>query len=204
MATFGQRSLQAWIQTRELRLSESLTIAQKAARHKCFVSYHHEDEDEVKVFLENYESIFIPRVLGVSDEDDFIDSKDTDYIMGQIREKYLTDSTVTIVLVGKCTWARRYVDWEVYSTLRNDKSNKRSGLVAIDLPSIEADASSKKLPLRVGDNVNDDKGYARWWKYPSTSDGLTEMIDEAFDARTIKANLIVNTRDRKLNNLQCP
>jgi len=203
MATLGQRSLQAWVETRELRLSESLTTVQKAARHKCFVSYHHENEGEVKVFLESYESVFIPRVLGVSDEDDFIDSKDTDYIMDQIREKYLTDSTVTIVLVGKCTWARRYVDWEVYSTLRNDKNNKRSGLVAIALPSIEVDAS-KKLPLRVSDNVNEDKGYTRWWKYPSTSDSLSQMIDEAFDARIGKANLIVNTRDRKLNNSQCP
>ena len=179
MATFGQRSLQAWVETRELRLSESLTTAQKAARHKCFVSYHHEDEDEVKAFLESYKSVFIPRVLGVSDEDDFIDSKDTDYIMDQIREKYLTDSTVTIILVGKCTWARRYVDWEVYSTLRNDKNNKRSGLVAITLPSV-ANYAGKRLPPRVDDNVDEGKGYARWWKYPSTADRLTKRLEEAF------------------------
>ncbi|WP_372493341.1 TIR domain-containing protein [Janibacter melonis] len=38
--------------------------------------------------------------------------------MDRIRTKYLGDSSVTIVLVGSCTWARRYVDWEVYSSLR--------------------------------------------------------------------------------------
>jgi Thoeris protein ThsB, TIR-like domain len=124
-----QRSLQTKIDLREAFLARQLTEAQKAVRHKCFVSFHHDDETEVEKFIEDFEEIFIPRVLGVSDEDDFIDSDDTGYVMDQIREKYLTDSTVTIVLVGKCSWARRYVDWEVYSTLRNDKKNRRSGLL---------------------------------------------------------------------------
>lgn len=202
MANLAQRSLQAWIEQREGLLLKSLTEAQQAVRHKCFVSFHHEDEDEVKYFIESFEECFIPRVLGVSDEDDFIDSDDTDYVMDQIREKYLTDSTVTIVLVGKCTWARRYVDWEVYSTLRNDMLNRRSGLCAITLPSAAAYAA-KKLPARVDDNVTEKQGYARWYKYPSSTASLRTLIDEAFQARTTKANLIVNTRDRKIHNSPC-
>src|ERR1035441_9163213 len=167
MANQAQRNFQAWIDQRENLIRKSLTETQKASRHKCFISFHHADNDEVIQFIETFESIFIPRVLGVSDEDDFIDSYDTDYVMAQIRERYLTDSTVTIVLVGQCTWARRYVDWEVYSTLRNDKYNKRSGLLAITLPSA-ADYWEKQLPPRVADNVNDADGYARWYKYPSS------------------------------------
>ena len=58
---------------------------------------------EVRQFIESFQNAFIPLVLGVSDEDDFINSKDTANVMDQIQEKYLTDSTVTIVLVGKCT-----------------------------------------------------------------------------------------------------
>jgi len=202
VANLAQRSLQTWIEQREGLLLKSLTEAQQAVRHKCFVSFHHEDEDEVKSFIESFEECFIPRVLGVSDEDDFIDSDDTDYVMDQIREKYLTDSTVTIVLVGKCTWARRYVDWEVYSTLRNDKLNRRSGLLAITLKSAAA-YSGKKLPARVDDNVTEKEGYARWYKYPPSTASLQTLIDEAFQARTTKTNLIVNTRDRKINNSPC-
>ena len=123
--------------------------------------------------------------------------------MDQIRERYLTDSTVTIVLVGKCTWARRYVDWETYSTLRNDKNNRRSGLMAITLPSA-ADYDGKKLPPRVDDNVDGDKLYARWWKYPSSATSLRDLIETAFTDRTAKANLIVNSRARKLYNSSCP
>lgn len=202
MATTGQRRLQARVDLRENLLLKQLAEAQKAARHKCFISFHQVDESEVESFVDTFQDAIIPRVLGVSDEDDFIDSDDTEYVMDQIREKYLTDSTVTIVLVGKCTWARRYVDWEVYSTLRNDKNNKRSGLMAITLPSAAND-SGKQLPPRVADNVDGEQGYARWYKYPATVGGLQNMVQEAFQARTSKANLIDNTRDRKKNNSPC-
>jgi len=203
MATHIQKALQAKIDRREELLKRSLTASQQAVRHKCFVSYHHADEDEVETFIDSFESVFIPRVLGISDEDvDLIDSTDTDYVMDQIREKYLTDSTVTVVLVGKCTWARRYVDWEVYSSLRNDKLNRRSGLVAITLPSI-ANFSDRALPPRVDDNVNGDDGYARWKKYPASEGSLRSMVEEAFQARSSKAGVIVNTRARKINNSSC-
>jgi hypothetical protein len=204
MATKAQRDLQQRIDLRQAFVAKSLTQAQKAVRHKCFVSFHQADELEVEKFIEAFESVFIPRVLGVSDEDvELIDSTDTGYVMDQIREKYLTDSTVTIALVGKCTWARRYVDWEVYSTLRNDSKNRRSGLLAITLPSA-ADYSGKKLPPRVDDNVNGSDGYARWYKYPASASSLQSCIEEAFQARTSKASLIDNTRERKKYNSQCP
>lgn len=203
MATRGQWALQQRIDQREAALLKSLTEAQKAVRHKCFVSYHHVDESEAVEFIETFKEVFIPRALGVSDEDDFIESDDTDYVMEQIRERYLVDSTVTIVLVGKCTWARRYIDWEVYSTLRNDKNNKRSGLVAVTLHSA-SDYHDKKLPPRVADNVNGKEGYARWYKYPTTKTGLKNMIEEAFLARNNKADRIDNTRARKMYNSTCP
>lgn len=203
MATLTQRNLQVKVDLREAFLAKQLTEAQKAVRHKCFVSFHHADEDEVTKFIDDFEDVFIPRVLGVSDEDDFIDSEDTDYVMDQIRAKYLTDSTVTIVLVGRCTWARRYVDWEVYSTLRNEKLNRRSGLMAVTLPSA-AGYSSRQLPPRVDDNVEKSVGYARWYKYPTSTESLRTYIDEAFEARTSKSHLINNTRARKIRNSQCP
>jgi hypothetical protein len=155
-------------------------------KHKCFISYHHDDQDEVKDFIERFDEdgeAFIARAVGAMGQD-IIDSEDTDYVMRRIREKYLTDSTVTIVLIGKCTWARRYVDWEIASTLRNDPNNKRSGLFAITLPGV-AD-KIKTLPARFQDNLynwDKKKGYAKWYKYPDNSASLTNMIEDAFQAR---------------------
>lgn len=169
-------------------------------RHKCFISYQQMDEDEVAKFIDDFSDVFIPKIIGVSDTDDFIDSTDTDYVMRRIRELYLTDSTVTIVMIGKCTWARRYVDWEAASSLRNDPNNKRSGLMAITLKSV-ASASRQLLP-RVDDNVDGDSGYSRWWKYPTSSADLRSCIDSALSSRDTKTP--DNSRELYKNNRSCP
>ncbi len=170
-------------------------------RRKCFVSYHVDDEREVAKFIDDYGTVFIPTVVGVTDDDDFVDSDDTDYIMARIREKYLSDSTVTIVMIGECTWARRFIDWEIYSTLREYEKYPVSGLMAITLPSVAN--LSKTLPLRLADNIDDSKKYARWWKYPTSADGLRQCIEEAFEARTSKTHMIDNSRPRKVNSSAC-
>jgi len=190
-------------QSRVQKMAEAAAArSSDTTRHRCFVSYHVDDEDEVNDFLDDFGDQIIATVVGVTADDDFVDSDDTDYIMNQIRERYLGNTTVTIVLVGECTWTRKFVDWEVYSSLRKYKGYPLSGLVAITLPSI-ANLQGRRLPARVDDNVNDDKLYARWMKYPTSKAGLRSMVQEAFDARTSKAHLIDNSRARRQNNSAC-
>ena len=162
--------------------------------HKCFISYHADDKKAVEDFCDKFSGSFIHR--GIKMEDDIIDSNNTDYVMKRIRELYLQDSTVTIVLIGKCTWARRFVDWEVQASLRNPSNGYPNGLVAIQLWD-----SYKTLPNRVNHNV--DSGYAKFYKYPSSTNSLSNIIDEAFDARFDKDGLIVNPRDRYTYNKSC-
>ncbi len=91
-------------------------------RHKVFISYYQADQDEVVEFVNTFDEerdVFIARVIGTEMSQDIIDSNDPAYVMRRIRELYLGDSTVTIVMIGKCTWARRYVDWELQATLRH-------------------------------------------------------------------------------------
>jgi len=199
MAHHQQRRLQAIAERAAARKVD-------ASRHKCFVSYHAEDANEIETFLEDFGSEFIARTVGVTEEDDFIDSDDTDYVMDTIRTKYLGDSTVTIVLIGKCTWARRFVDWEVYSSLRSSKHSTANGLLAVTLPSVAN--TSRQLPARVDDNVEQDSndnavGYARWMKYPTRTASLRSWIEDAFNARTSRSDKIDNTRGRRQHNSAC-
>jgi hypothetical protein len=162
--------------------------------HKCFISYNAADKDAVDKFCENFSGSFIRR--GLKMEDDIIDSTNTDYVMQRIRSLYLKDSTVTIVLIRRCTWARRFVDWEVQASLRNPADGYPNGVVAIQLWD-----SYKTLPNRVSLNVN--SGYSKFYEYPKSSASLENMINEAFDARFDKQNLIDNPRDRFSNNRTC-
>ncbi len=172
-------------------------------RHKCFISYHVADMDEVESFLDTFGSEFIPRSVGVTSEDDFVDSDDDGYIKRTIRERYLKDSTVTIVLLGQCTWSRKFVDWEVSSSLRNDSSNKRSGLLAYPLPS---KGTSAKLPERLMDNwVKDEpsQSYLTFKTLPGTASGFRAHINEAFAARLDKASMANNSRPLRQRNATC-
>lgn len=174
-------------------------------RRKCFISYHHDDENEVRQFIQNFDhdqDVLIARGIGASMAGDIINSDNDDYIKARIREKYLRDTTVTVVLVGKCTWARKFVDWEVAASLRNTSTASRSGLLAITLPSA-ADYYHKQLPARVADNMDGEDGYARWWKYPTSASSLADCIETAHDARSTRAHLVDNTRELRSHNTSC-
>jgi hypothetical protein len=178
-------------------------------RRKCFISYHHRDEAEVRAFVDRFIDVFIPKGIGggVTDDDNFINSDDKDYVLRRIREKYLADSTVTIVMVGRCTWERKYVDWEIASTLRHDPNNVRSGLLGITLPSVAAYAT-RKAPVRLSANqkVDGADGYARWNQYPGSDAALRGVIEDAYSARgdVDRTRLIQPRGSIKTNNSPCP
>lgn len=105
------------------------------ATHKTFVSYHHEndqwDRDKFETLFAAHYGVFIAKSVQIGDIDPNLS---VDSIRRKIREDYLGDSTVTVVLVGKETWKRKHVDWEIGATIRNTKLNPRSGLLGIILP----------------------------------------------------------------------
>lgn len=173
-------------------------------RRKVFISHYKGDQNEVDWFIDYFANtckIFIPKVLGANDNDDFINSTNTDYVMGQIREKYLQDSTVTIVLVGSCTHSRRYVDWEIKSSLQQGASLP-NGLIGIILPSQERSAF---LPPRFEANWTNghQNCYARYWVYPESPDKLADWIEDAHEARTKRAHLIYNSQGMMKYNREC-
>ena len=136
--------------------------------------------------------------------DDIINSTDTDYVMRRIRELYLRDSTVTIVLAGKCTWARRYVDWELQASLRHGEKTTPNGLIGIVLPSVgKSPIAPNRLSINLPSKDEGKDGYARYYWYPERKDTLAAWIDDAFSARTARAKMIINPSERFGYNKQC-
>ncbi|MDL2268920.1 TIR domain-containing protein [Desulfosarcina sp. OttesenSCG-928-A07] len=171
-------------------------------RRKVFISHYKGDKDEVDAFIKDFSTVFIPKVLGANDNDDFIDSTNTDYVMRRIREKYLEDSTVTIVLIGSCTHSRRYVDWEIKSSLRQGQYTP-NGLIGIRLPNYGIDTTN--LPPRLEYNLENGEAncYARYRAYPRSAGDLSAWIEDAYMARTSRAHLIKNFQDMMKNNVKC-
>ncbi|MDJ0710658.1 MAG: TIR domain-containing protein [Woeseiaceae bacterium] len=104
------------------------------ARHKVFISYHRGGDQDYKdalLRINDEHNLFIDASVDTGDIDDNL-SDET--IRQKIRDEYLSDSTVTIVLVGLETRKRKHVDWEIYSSMFDGKVNKKSGVLVVNLP----------------------------------------------------------------------
>ena len=105
-------------------------------KHRVFISYHHANDQYYKDLLvemaEGYD-LFVDCSV---DTRDISDDLDDQRIREIIRDDYLRDSTVTIVLVGEKTARRKHIDWEIYSSMLDGKKNKKSGVLVVTLPTV--------------------------------------------------------------------
>lgn len=105
-------------------------------KNKVFICYHHANDQYYKEMLNELNrqnDIFIDRSVNTGDIDDSLESH---RIREIIRDKYLRDSTVTILLAGTETKKRKHVDWELYSSMINGKVNRKSGILVVNLPTV--------------------------------------------------------------------
>lgn len=106
--------------------------------HKCFISFKKEDiyyKKEIQKWEQKNKIDMIDKSLNTP-----IDSEDEDYIMRKIREDYLSDSTVTIFLIGSYSsenlgWdEQKFIKRELQASLYNGEGNTRSGILGVVLP----------------------------------------------------------------------
>ena len=138
----------------------SLLDAYNQPRHKVFVSYHHANDQYYREYFEglfsNYHDILVSKSVQIGDINLNIQ---TDTIRQKIRDEYLRDSTVTVVLIGSETWKRKHVDWEIGASIRSTQFNPRSGLLDILLPSYPRPYNAPDkynhftIPPRLHDNI---------------------------------------------------
>jgi hypothetical protein len=156
--------------------------------HKVFVSYRHSPSDQP--YRDAFEKLFAKQhdiMISKSVQIGEIDSNlATETIRKKIRDEYLRDSTVTVVLVGPETWQRKHVDWEIGSSIRDTSLNPRSGLLGILLPTYpypEANVYSPyTIPPRLQDNIK--CGFAAIKNWSTDPVQVQRWIHEAFERRT--------------------
>jgi len=151
--------------------------------HKVFISYHHANDQDYKARLLNLNdrlSIFIDKSVDTGDIDPDLPDET---IRMKIRDEYLRNSTVTILLAGTETAGRKHIDWELYSSMIDGQVNKKSGIVVVQLPSTNpqnftaahGDVEKKQVYPEVSDwcSINSRSEYERRYPYLSA-----RMIDQ--------------------------
>jgi hypothetical protein len=106
--------------------------------HRCFISFKTEDAAYKKIIQEDLDIDMIDHSL-----DEAINSEDEDYIMQVIRRDYLSDSTVTIFLIGTKSaenlgqYEQRFIKRELQSSLYHSQGNTKNGILGVVLPSMD-------------------------------------------------------------------
>jgi hypothetical protein len=202
-------------------MNQFITPIPTSPKRKVFISSFHNDRAEVDAFIWRWstiEGVFSAKALCTFDNDDFINSTNPEYVMSEIRRKYIGDASVTIVLIGRCTHSRRYVDWEIKASLRQGESLP-NGLLAYVLSSAIPPATGAygmplertqrawpALPERLAANWNyhePQNSYSRYFELPDSASLLRQQIEDAFWDRTNRANLIKNDSNIMKNNAKC-
>jgi hypothetical protein len=113
----------------------------------------------------------------------------------QIRENYIKGSSCTIVLVGKDTPGRKFVDWEMKATL-----DREHGLIGVYLPTASRDPTNTKIivPDRLHSNIQ--SGFASWVSWQDITTSAAQLERYVADAKSRNTTLIVNPRDIRLRN----
>ncbi len=160
-------------------------------KHKVFISFHEEDMKYKDRFVQKAKNVIIDKSVDTGDIDD--KSRKTDTIRQIIRDEYIRDATVTIVLIGPKTWQRKHVDWEIGSSLRATKLNSRCGLLGILLPNHpnyeQKELNLRLVPPRLADNCNGQDPYALIYHWPKNraEARLREWVHRAFVRREGKS-----------------
>ncbi len=166
--------------------SNAQTAAALFAKHRVFVSFHHANDwayrNAFEEFFADTSEVFISRSVQIGEIPPSLDSEST---RAKIRDEYLRDSTVTVVLVGAQTWQRRHVDWEISSSIRQTKLSSRSGLLGLILPTHPSFSKhgydAGIVPPRLVDNQV--CGFAEIYNWTEDPAQLAHRIHRAFERR---------------------
>lgn len=133
-------------------------------RHKVFISYYHKDDQlyknqlivmkELDYSTWQYRSIFEDYSVHENEIDDT--GLTSEQIRRIVRDDYIKDATVLILLCGENTKRRKHIDWELHAAMYDSDTNRQMGIIVVNLPtiqqSIRASSADEKPLLSDGTN----------------------------------------------------
>lgn len=154
-------------------------------RHRVFISFHHQDQVYKDWFVQMMGNDIVDESVGDGDIDD--DNLPTETIRQRIRDNFIRDATVTVVLIGPCTWQRKHVDWEIGSSLRDANRNPRCGLLGILLPNHPNYSTMqyhpRLIPPRLADNCGGNDPYAGIYDWSGRNLNIRKWIHAAYERK---------------------
>lgn len=172
-------------------------IDQKADRLKVFLTYYHQDD---QYYRDQFEELCGHSFINKSIRPGEIETNNSaEYINQLIQSGYIDNSTVVVVLLGKKTWGRKHVDWEISAGLHKKSDGPCAGLQGIILPDFPITSTSQykleDIPPRLADNVQTGFAEIHAWRVVCVDESIIKtIIEKAFERRISQADKVNNAR----------
>lgn len=153
-------------------------------RHKVFISYYHNDDQIYKneILSQNdLYNLFDDYSVHENEIDDY--GMTDEQIRREIRDNYIKNATVLILLCGKNTQKRKHIDWEIHAAMYNSEENAQMGILVINLPTI-----SQKNRATGKDEENIIAPYSNW--VPASKELGEVLNDYPYIPDRINENLV--------------
>lgn len=116
----GGRLREAEIRRLEERAKEKLTEARADTSRHVFISFDHEDLDEVNLLRGQAKNDNVDLQFDDHSVKEPFDSVNADYIKRQIRDK-IDRCSVTVVYLSEKTASSKWVNWEIEESIKRGK-----------------------------------------------------------------------------------
>ena len=135
---------------------------------KVFISYYHKDSQRYKeqlISLNNQYHIFEDNSVDTGDIDDTCLTDEQ--IRIKIRDEYIKDTDVFILLCGKNAKHRKHIDWEIHAAMYKSAVKSPIPILVINLP----DSSNACRQINNYEKAIIEKNsFIHWTKYNSYSE----------------------------------
>ncbi|WP_064967028.1 TIR domain-containing protein [Tenacibaculum ovolyticum] len=162
-------------------------------KRKIFISYYHQEESYKQQFENLFDDIIVNKSVKEKDIDKSNHSRYTDQL---IRDEYINQATILVVLIGQKTRCRKHVDWEISAALSHDVGDVYAGLVGIRLKEHSDYGLGEKyncnnIPKRLANNL--ETGYASIHDWTDDINEMKAILDTAFKRRKSHEEKRVNS-----------
>lgn len=136
---------------------------------KVFISYYHKDAQRFKdelISLNDNHQLFIDNSVEVGDIDD--EHLSDEQIRIKIRDDYIKDSDVLILLCGKNSKHRKHIDWELHAAMYKSEAKNPIPILVFNLP--DCSNCCRRNNKREGEII--ENGISTHW---TSLDGYSEF-----------------------------